>query len=73
MLSKVGGPIMEHPRAAAEFWEVKHLEIFFSKLSLKDTWNQHLTQVISHFLELCGISYKILKLKWHRALKWSTS
>jgi len=44
---------------------VKLLEIFFSKISLKDKWNWHLTQVILYFLELCGISYAFLKLKWH--------
>jgi len=26
---KVGGPIMEHLGVGIEFWEVKHLEIFF--------------------------------------------
>jgi len=42
------------------FGEVKHLEIFFGKLSLKEKWSWHLTQVILfYFLELSGISCKI--------------
>jgi len=53
--------------------EVKLLEIFFNKSYSKDKWNWHLTQVILYFLELCGISYEFLKLKWHRALKSPTS
>jgi len=48
------------------------LEIFFSKSSLKEKWNWHLTQVVSYFLDLCEISYEILKLNWHRAPKPST-
>ncbi len=49
--------------------EVKLLKTFFNKFSLEEKKNWHLIQVVSYFLELCGISYQFLKLKWHWAVK----
>jgi len=49
------------------------LKYFFSKFSMKDKYNCHLTHIVSYFLDFCRISYENLKLKWHRALKLSAS
>jgi len=57
------------------FEKAKLLEIFFSKFSLKEKWNWHLTKGISYFLDLCGISYENLKLtpKGPKFLFWQHS
>jgi len=64
---------MDHVRAGTEFLKGETSRIFFRKFSLRDKWNSHLIHIITYFLKLCGISYKILKLKCHRALKLLTS
>jgi len=73
MHTKVTCPEFAHKRVEFEFGEAKFIEIIFSKFSLKNKWHWHPTQVISYFLELCGITYKILKMKWHKAIKLPTS
>jgi len=72
LAAKVTGPEITYLRTETEFGKAKLLEIFFSKFSLKEKWNWHLTQVVSCVLDLRAISYEILKLNWHRAPKLST-
>jgi len=36
------------------------LKYFLATFSLINKWNWHLTQVVSYFLELCGIKYEFM-------------